>query len=63
MGMRAKLKSFSGSLSYCADLIRVGFGGEAYFSTVKNVITLVGFTTAFLVVAWFFHDRARDRGL
>jgi len=50
-------------LSYCADLVRVAFGGESYFSPVTDVIALVGFTTAFLVVAWFFHDRARVRGL
>jgi len=50
-------------LSYCADLIRVGFGGEAYFPIAADVLALVGFIGASLVVARLFHARGRDRGL
>jgi len=48
-------------LSYCADLIRVGFGGVAYFSVVVDVLALAGFCTAFILTAHFFHRRTRDR--
>lgn len=48
-------------LSYCADLIRVGFGGAAYFSVAADVLALAGFTVAFMAAAHFFHRRARNR--
>ena len=48
-------------LSYCADLIRVGFGGTAYFSVTADVLALAGFTLAFMVAAHYFHRRTRDR--
>jgi len=49
-------------LSYCADLVRVGFGDEAYFSVTTDVLALVGFTGVSLVVALFFHARGCDKG-
>ena len=48
-------------LSYCADLIRVGFGGTAYFSVTMDVLALAGFCVVFVVAAHFFHRRTRDR--
>ncbi|TSA09304.1 MAG: ABC transporter permease [Comamonadaceae bacterium] len=48
-------------LSYCADLVRVGFGGTAYFSVTVDILALAGFTTVFMVAAHFFHGRTRDR--
>jgi ABC-2 type transport system permease protein len=48
-------------LSYCADLIRVGFGGAAYFTVTLDVLALAGFSLAFMVAAHFFHRRTRDR--
>lgn len=48
-------------LSYCADLIRVGFGGTAYFSVTVDVLALAGFSAAFMIAAHFFHRRTRDR--
>jgi len=47
-------------LSYCADLIRVGFGGTAYFSVTLDVLVLAGFSAAFMVAAHYFHRRTRD---
>jgi ABC-2 type transport system permease protein len=47
-------------LSYCADLIRVGFGGAAYFSVTTDALALAGFSGAFMVAAHFFHRRTRD---
>ncbi|MDO9597089.1 MAG: ABC transporter permease [Azoarcus sp.] len=48
-------------LSYCADLIRVGFGGNAYFSVTIDVLALVGFSLAFMGAAHYFHRRTRNR--
>lgn len=48
-------------LSYCADLVRVGFGGTAYFSVTEDVLALAGFSTVFMFGAHFFHRRSRDR--
>jgi ABC-2 type transport system permease protein len=48
-------------LSYCADLIRVGFGGTAYFSVAMDVLALAGFSLSFMIAAHFFHRRTRDR--
>lgn len=48
-------------LSYCADLVRVGFGGTAYFSVTVDVLALAGFSAAFMIAAHFFHRRTRDR--
>ena len=47
-------------LSYCADLIRVGFGASAYFSVTLDVLVLAGFSAAFMVAAHYFHRRTRD---
>jgi len=44
-------------LSYCADLIRGGFGGELYWATSTDVTALVGFAFAFLILANWFHRR------
>lgn len=48
-------------LSYCADLIRVGFGGTAYFSVTVDVLALAAFSAAFMVGAHFFHRRSQQR--
>jgi len=48
-------------LSYCADLVRVGFGGEHYFSYGVDLMALVGFTAVSIVVAHYFHRKTRDR--
>jgi ABC-2 type transport system permease protein len=48
-------------LSYCADLVRVGFGGKHYFSLTLDMSALLGFTAAFIIVAHFFHRKTRDR--
>jgi len=48
-------------LSYCADLIRVGFGGTPYFSVATDVLALAAFTLAFMAAAHFFRRRTRNR--
>lgn len=48
-------------LSYCADLIRVGFGGRPYFSVAADVFALAAFSLVFMATARFFHQRTRDR--
>lgn len=48
-------------LSYCADLVRVGFGESAYWSVQTDVMALAGFTVTFILAATFFHYRTRDR--
>lgn len=55
-----RLSPFS-PLSYCADLVRVGFGGEPYFSLAVDLMALLGFTALFIVVAHYFHKKTRDR--
>jgi ABC-2 type transport system permease protein len=47
-------------LSYSADLIRVGFGGAAYFPIPLDVAALLGFATLFLVTARYIHRLTRD---
>jgi len=50
-------------LSYSADLIRVGFGGTAYFPVPFDIAALIGFAALFLATARFIHrvtcDKAR----
>ena len=48
-------------LSYCADLIRVGFGSPSYFGVAADVVALAAFIVAFMAAAHFFHRRTRDR--
>jgi len=48
-------------LSYSADLIRVGFGGTAYFSAALDVGALVGFALLFLAASRYIHRLTRDR--
>lgn len=48
-------------LSYCADLIRVGFGGASYFGVATDMAALAGFIVAFTAAAHFFHRRTRNR--
>jgi ABC-2 type transport system permease protein len=48
-------------LSYCADLIRVGFGSASYFGVTTDGLALAGISTAFAVAAHFFHRRSRIR--
>lgn len=48
-------------LSYSADLIRVGFGGVAYFPVLADIAALVGFAALFLGTARYVHRLTRDR--
>ena len=48
-------------LSYCADLIRVGFGGKHYFSLALDLTALLGFSAASFLGAHYFHRKTRDR--
>jgi len=48
-------------LSYCADLIRVGFGSTAYFAVATDVLALASFSLAFMVAAHIVHRRTRTR--
>jgi hypothetical protein len=48
-------------LSYSADLIRVGFGGEAYFSPQADIAALLGFAAGFLWLALVIHRIMRAR--
>jgi ABC-2 type transport system permease protein len=48
-------------LSYCADLVRIGFGEQAYWSAVTDILALASFSVAFVLLATFFHYRTRDK--
>jgi ABC-2 type transport system permease protein len=48
-------------LSYCADLVRVGFGSRPYWSVMTDVSMLVAMTVVFVVAAVVLHVRTRDR--
>jgi len=48
-------------LSYCADLIRVGFGSTSYFGVITDVLALIGISITFVVAAHVFHRRTRNR--
>jgi ABC-2 type transport system permease protein len=48
-------------LSYCADLVRVGFGEPADWSVHTDVVALTLFMLAFILLAVFFHHKTRDR--
>jgi ABC-2 type transport system permease protein len=48
-------------LSCSADLIRVGFGGAAYFPVALDALALAGFTVLFLGAAPYVHRLTRDR--
>jgi ABC-2 type transport system permease protein len=48
-------------LSYSADLIRAGFGGAQYFSTVTSVAVLLGFSAGFLVLTRVIHRATQSR--
>jgi len=50
-------------LSYAGDLIRSGFGQQAYFPLWLSPIMLVGFTVALMWGACRFHRRWRAKGL
>lgn len=48
-------------LSYCADLVRIGFGEKAYWSVGVDVMALGGFMLAFVLLAVYFHHKTRDK--
>ena len=48
-------------LSYCADLVRIGFGGEAYWTPAVDAAALLGFAVALLGLANWLHRRTRAR--
>lgn len=50
-------------LSYAGDLIRAGFGQEAYFPVWLSPLMLLGFTAASMWGACKFHRRWRAKGL
>lgn len=50
-------------LSYCADLIRAGFGESSYFGFTVNVAALLAFAGFFLWFAHLLHRATRDRAL
>ena len=50
-------------LSNAGDLIRLGFGQEAYFPAWLSPLILIGFTSVLLCGAYKFHRRWRARGL
>jgi ABC-2 type transport system permease protein len=50
-------------LSYCADLVRVAFGEESYFSVAGDVVGMLAFSVIFLWLARLLHKRTRDRAL
>ena len=50
-------------LSYAGDLIRSGFGQQAYFPLWLSPIMLVAFTAALMWGACRFHRRWRAKGL
>lgn len=48
-------------LSYSADLIRIGFGGPAYFSIATDILALVLFAGALLALAHKLHRRSQAK--
>jgi hypothetical protein len=48
-------------LSYSTDLIRIGFGGVAYFPIPLDLAALIGFASLLFALARFIHRRTRDR--
>jgi ABC-2 type transport system permease protein len=50
-------------LSYCTDLVRVGFGERGHFSAWTDAAALVGFTALFFAWARYRHRRIRQRAL
>ena len=48
-------------LSYCAALVRIGFGGEAYWTPAVDAAALVGFAVVLLGLANWLHRRTRAR--
>jgi len=49
-------------LSYCTDLVRAAYGAKGYFPVWLDILMLVAFGTAFVLVALLFHRRARITG-
>jgi ABC-2 type transport system permease protein len=50
-------------LSYCADLIRAGFGEVHYWSTITDILALSAFIMGFMLLAARWHRRTRDRAV
>ena len=48
-------------LSYCADLIRSGFGETHYWSILTDVTALCAFIIGFMFLAARWHKKTRDR--
>lgn len=48
-------------LSYCADLVRVGFGEQAYWSVQTDVAVLAAMAAAFGLLTVRIHDMTRDK--
>ena len=49
------------TFSYCADLIRAGFGEGLYWSNVTDILALCAFIMGFMLLAARWHRRTRDR--
>lgn len=50
-------------LSYCADLIRIGFGEGNYWSTRTEVLALCAFIMGLMLLAARWHRRTHDRAV
>jgi len=50
-------------LSYCSDLIRTGYGEQAYWAPSTDAFALIAFIAAFMAAAIVLHRRARHQGI
>jgi ABC-2 type transport system permease protein len=48
-------------LSYCSDLIRVGFGEQHHWSAITDVTALIAFIVCFLVLAVHLHRKTQAK--
>jgi ABC-2 type transport system permease protein len=61
-GWGRRLAPFS-PLSYASDLVRMGFGEVGYWSVFEDIAALLAFAAGFLLLAYRFHLRSRERAL
>ncbi len=50
-------------LSYCVDLIRLGYGEATYFPIWLSISAIAGFTAVFFTLSIFFHTRGRRKAV
>lgn len=58
-----RVLSYVSPLTYLVDMLNAGFRGNAVMPFVINGLTLIAFTTLFLLIATFFHRRNIVKGL